>query len=159
VRLGAKQHDEVRAVFEAEYARLSAWCAALAGSQELGEELAAEAFSRLLANWSRVEKPRAFLYTVASNALNDVWRRQARRRRLLRLLAVSSSDVEPGPDNSIRDLIARLPERQRIAVLLHYYAQLPLREVAHQMDRPEGSVRRWIAEARAALRVQIEEVR
>jgi RNA polymerase sigma-70 factor (ECF subfamily) len=159
VRLGAKQHDEARAVFEAEYARLAAWCTALAGSRELGEELAAEAFSRLLARWSHVEQPRAFLYTVASNALNDVWRRQVRRRRVLRLLAVSAPDTEPGPDNSVRDLIARLPERQRIAVLLHYYAQLPLREVAAQMERPEGSVRRWVAEARATLRTQLEEVR
>jgi RNA polymerase sigma-70 factor (ECF subfamily) len=157
VRLGATQHEQARAVFEAEYPRLAAWCTALSGSAEVGEELAAEAFSRLLGRWSQVEQPRAFLYAVASNALNDIWRRQARRRRLLRLLAVSTPEAQPGPDNSVRDLIARLPERQRVAVLLHYYAQLPMHEVATHMDRPEGSVRRWVAEARTTLRAQLEE--
>jgi RNA polymerase sigma-70 factor (ECF subfamily) len=159
VRLGAKQHARVRVVFEAEYPRLVAWCSALAGDAAVGEEIAAEAFSRLLARWGQVEQPRAFLYKIAANALNDAWRRQTRRRRMLGLLAASTPEVEPGPDNSVRDLIARLPERQRIAVLLHYYAELPLGEVAANMNKPEGTVRRWIAEARVTLRAQLEDAR
>jgi RNA polymerase sigma-70 factor (ECF subfamily) len=159
VRLGNRQNEQARAVFEAEYPRLSAWCTALSGSREHGEELAADAFARLLGHWGRVDQPRAFLYTTASNALNDHWRRQARRRRLLRLLAVTTPETTPGPDTSLRDLIMRLPERQRVAVLLHYYAQLPTREVAAQMDRPEGSVRRWLQEAREALRTELENAR
>lgn len=159
MRLRGGQDDQARAVFEAEYARLSAWCTALSGSSELGEELAADAFARLLGHWSKVQQPRAFLYTAASNALNDHWRRQARRGRLLRLLAVTTAHTEPAVDNSLRDLIARLPERQRIAVLLHYYAQLPTREVAAHMGRPEGTVRRWLGEAREALRLDLENAR
>jgi RNA polymerase sigma-70 factor (ECF subfamily) len=159
VGLGSRQREQARAVFDAEYARLVAWCTALSGSREMGEELAADAFARLVGHWSKVEQPRAFLYAAASNALNDHWRRQARRRRLLRLLAVTTVQSQPGPDTSLRDLIARLPERQRVAVLLHYYAQLPTREVAAQMGRPEGSVRRWLQEAREALRTELESAR
>jgi RNA polymerase sigma-70 factor (ECF subfamily) len=157
VRLGAKQHARARLVFEAEYPRLVAWCTALAGDPAVGEEIAAEAFSRLLGRWGQVEQPQAFLYRVAANALNDVWRRQTRRRRMLSRLAASTPEVEPGPDNSVRDLIARLPERQRVAVLLHYYAGLSLGEVAAHMNKPEGTVRRWVAEARATLRAQLED--
>ena len=159
MRLGQKQHDRARMVFEAEYPRLAAWCTALAGDPAVGEEIAAEAFSRLLARWSQVEQPRGFLYKIATNALNDMWRRQTRRRRMLGLLAASTPDVQPAPDTSVRDLIARLPERQRIAVLLHYYAELPLREVAAHMNKPEGTVRRWVAEARVTLRAQLEDAR
>jgi RNA polymerase sigma-70 factor (ECF subfamily) len=158
VRLGKRQNEQAYAVFQAEYARLTAWCTALSGSAEHGEELAADTFARLLSHWSKVEQPRAFLYTTATNALNDHWRRQARRRRLLRLIAVTTVQTQPGPDTSLRDLIARLPERQRVAILLHYYAQLPTREVAAHMGRPEGSVRRWLQEAREALRTELENV-
>lgn len=159
MRLGPKQHERARLVFEAEYPRLAAWCTALAGDSLVGEEIAAEAFSRLLARWGQVEQPRSFLYKIAANALNDMWRRQTRRRRVLGLLAASAPEAVPGPDNSVRDMIARLPERHRVAVLLHYYAELPLAEVAAYMNKPEGTVRRWVAEARISLRTQLEDAR
>ena len=153
------RNEAAEALFAAEYPRLAAWCTALAGDADVGAEVAAEAVARLLARWRSVEQPRAFLYTVCANQLNDRWRREQRRRRGLRLLAVTARAVEPGPDSSVRDLIARLPDRQRLAVLLHYYAQLSTREVAQHVDAPESTVRRWLAEARATLRSNLEDAR
>ena len=144
-------------LFEAEYARLRAWATALAGEAAVGEDIAQEAFTRLLTRWTTVLEPRAFLYAVAANLLNDRWRQQQRRRSLLRLLARSADDTTPGPDGSVRDLISRLPDRQRIAVLLHYYGGLSVREVADHMHKPEGTVRRWLVEARAGLRAALED--
>lgn len=155
----ADRDEGAEALFTVEYPRLAAWCSALAGDAEVGAEIAAEAFARLLARWRTVERPRAFLYTVAANLLNDRWRREQRHRRGLRLLAVTAARVEPGPDTSVRDLIARLPDRQRLAVLLHYYAQLSTREVAQHLDAPESTVRRWLAEARATLRSDLQDAR
>lgn len=146
-------------LFEAEYARLRAWCTALAGDPVAGEDLAQEAFTRLLTRWTTVREPRGFLYVVAANLLNDRWRSQQRRGKLLRLLARASTDVAPATDMSLRDLIARLPERQRVAVLLHYYGGLPVRDVAEHMHKPEGTVRRWLTEARTALRTELEDAR
>lgn len=151
--------DEVHRLFVAEYARLRGWCTALAGEAAAGEDVAQEAFTRLLTRWATVSEPRAFLYVVATNLLNDRWRHQQRRRKLLGFLARDATDVTPGPDASLRDLIARLPDRQRIAVLLHYYGGLPLAEVAAHMNKPEGTVRRWLFEARESLRAELEEAR
>ena len=155
---GARQ-QAVRELFDAHYARLVAWCSALTNDQAAGEEIAQEAFARLLARWSAVEHARPFLYTVAANLVNDRWQQQRRGRALLRWLVVSTPTQVPGPDGSVRDLIRRLPERQRLAVLLHYYGGLSLVEVAAHLGKPEGTVRRWLAEGRATLRAQLEEAR
>jgi RNA polymerase sigma-70 factor (ECF subfamily) len=157
--LSAARERDVRELFDAEFPRLSAWCSALANDQAAGEDLAQEAFARLLARWQTVNDPRPFLYTVAANLVNDRWKRQQRSRSVLRWLASSTPVEVPGPDGSVRDLIRRLPERQRIAVLLHYYGGLSLVEVAAHLGRPEGTVRRWLAEGRATLRSQLEEAR
>ena len=146
-------------LFDAEYARLAAWCGALTNDRAVGEELAQEAFARLLGRWHAVREPRPFLYTVASNLVNDRWKQQQRNRSVLRWLAVSSPREVAGPDGSVRDLIRQLPERQRLAVLLHYYGGLSLVEVADHLGKPEGTVRRWLAEGRATLRAQLEEAR
>lgn len=155
----ASRNEAAEELFHAEYPRLSAWCTALAGDADIGAEIASESFSRLLGRWRSVEQPRAFLYAVSANQLNDRWRREQRRRRGLRLLAVTTTQAQPGPDVSVRDLISRLPDRQRLAVVLHYYAQLSTREVAQHLDAPESTVRRWLAEARATLRTDLEEAR
>jgi RNA polymerase sigma-70 factor (ECF subfamily) len=157
--LSAARERDVRELFDAEFPRLSAWCSALANDHAVGEDIAQEAFARLLARWQTVHDPRPFLYTVAANLINDRWKRQQRSRSVLRWLASSTPVEVPGPDGSVRDLIRRLPERQRIAVLLHYYGGLSLVEVAAHLGRPEGTVRRWLAEGRATLRAQLEEVR
>src|SRR6476620_6595524 len=122
--------EAARRLFEAEYARLRAWATALAGKATVGEDIAQEAFTRLLSRWTSVLEPRPFLYAVAANLLNDRWRQQQRKRTLLRLLARGVDEATPGPDGSVRDLISRLPDRQRIAVLLHSYGGLTVREVA-----------------------------
>lgn len=154
----ARQKD-VRELFDAEYPRLTAWCTALTNDRSVGEEIAQEAFARLLARWHGVREPRPFLYTVASNLVNDRWQQQRRTRAVLRWLAVTGPSDVPGPDGSVRDLIRRLPERQRLAVLLHYYGGLSLVEVASHLGKPEGTVRRWLAEGRTTLRAQLEEAR
>jgi RNA polymerase sigma-70 factor (ECF subfamily) len=42
-------------------------------------------------------------------------------------------------------------------VLLHYYADLPLAEVARVMHRPLGSIKSRLSEARARLAQLLEE--
>ena len=103
-------------------------------------------YARLLS----VRTPRAFLYTVAANLVRDHWRRETRDRGVRAALA-GEAYYRPGPDRSVRDLIDRLPERLRLPVLLHYYADLPVAEVAKVLGKPTGTVKRALSDARAAL--------
>ena len=136
-------------LFVAHYARLAGWIAGLVGERELAHDLATEAFVRLLGRWTRVEDPRAYLYVVASNLVRDHWRREETARRAAPLLV--ERRTEPPVDTTVRDVVRRLPERLRQPVLLHYYADLSVAEVARLLKRPEGTVKRALSDARTAL--------
>ncbi len=138
-------------LFDMLYAPLAGWAAAALGDEEAGHDVAAEAFTRLFARLSSVRSPRPFLYAVAANLIRDRWRAQAHDRALLSLLEQQQPQVWPAPDVSVRDIVERLPERLRLPVLLHYYADLPVAEAARVLHRPVGSVKRALSEARAAL--------
>jgi hypothetical protein len=51
--------------------------------------------------------------------------------------------------------VMRLPDDLRHILLLRYYAGLSVREVAHRMDLPEGTVRRRCYDARRLLRQRL----
>ena len=52
-------------------------------------------------------------------------------------------------------LVQSLPERLRNPVLLHYYADMPIREVAALLGRKEGTVKADLHAARELLRARL----
>jgi RNA polymerase sigma-70 factor (ECF subfamily) len=57
----------------------------------------------------------------------------------------------PNTDVEALQLLQELPHRQKACVVLHYYLDLPLREVAQVMDMPEGTVKTLIHRAKKRL--------
>lgn len=138
-------------LFTAHYARLAGWVRRLVDDDATAHDIAAEAFTRVLSRLTLVDDPRGYLYAAASNLVRDHWRRKERERRAYsRAFAVDDPDQAP-PDGSIRALVESLPDRLRTVVLLHYYADLPLREVSQVLGKPEGTIKRALFDARAQL--------
>lgn len=142
--------------WDAYFGPLAGYCGAVLADRELGSDVASEAFVRLWARWTSVEHPKAFLYAVATNLCRDHWKRAASERRAVTQIGRGLSDSQP-VDPWLRDLVDRLPEKLRQPVLLHYYADLPVAEVARALRRPEGTVKSQLADARRQLGIQIEE--
>jgi len=122
------------------------------------DDVVQESLTRAWRRWGtyREERgtPRVWLLAIVA----DRARRHARgvARRGIRLM--------PGPvviaGDSVLDLeaaIVRLSRRQRLAVELHYYADLSVAEVALVMGCSEGTVKSTLFDARARLRRQLEE--
>lgn len=137
-------------MFRLEFPRLAGFCAGLVGDPEVGADLAQEALARTWARWSAVEDPRAYAYLVATNLVRRQWKRRARDRQIRSVLLWRSSG-QSSPDGTLRDLVDRLPPRLRSATLLHYYADLPVEQVARLLHRPEGSIRQRLHQARQIL--------
>lgn len=145
--------------FYAEHApALTRYAYQLTRDAEQARDVAQEAFTRLLARWVSVREPRPYLYHVVTNVVRDSWKARARRERLYGVLSRGGDDV-PGPDLSVADAIARLPRGQREVVLLFYYADLPLADVAAAVHRPEGTVKWLLAQARERLALTLEDPR
>ncbi|MFD4539549.1 RNA polymerase sigma factor [Streptomyces bauhiniae] len=144
-------------LFAVLYPRLAGWCRCLVDDDETAHEIASEAFTRLWARWTSVSEPRGFLYVTAANIVRDHWRRLERERRAMRRATVEASVLPPAEqsDPSVRLLVQALPERLRIPTLLHYYADLPIREVAELTGRKEGTVKADLHAARELLRAHL----
>ncbi len=143
--------------FDTHFPRLAGYCATMTGDRHVGAEIAQEAFARLFAKWVGVRDPKAYVYLVATNVARERWRRAARERTAYADMAHRAAFVDhvAPPDFELRDLVERLPRRQRDAVLLRYYADLPVLDVAALMSLPEGTVKRLLHEARHALGLAI----
>ena len=129
----------------------------LTGDPHTGDELAQEALTRVYARWGLLRDPRPYAYRTVTNLARDRWRTSARETRSLQRL-VDDRMVE-APDTTTLDAVRRLTPALRDAVLLHYYADLPIDEVARVLRRPVGTVKRRLHDARAALAAALEETR
>jgi RNA polymerase sigma factor (sigma-70 family) len=133
------------------YRPLTAYCFRLVGDQSTAADVAQEAFTRLFARVITVRDPRAWLYLVATNLCRDVWRHNEKQRALVERAGQVSETTSAAHDMGLRDLVERLPTRLREVVVLHYYADLPVAEVARALRKPVGTVKRRLLEARALL--------
>jgi RNA polymerase sigma-70 factor (ECF subfamily) len=150
--------EAFEAVYEAHFGPLSGYLLSLVGDPGVAVDLAQEAFTRLLSRWRGVRDPRAWVFFVGTNLARDHWRSAARDRALVAESA-RAAVLAAGPhDPWLADLVQRLPVRLREAVLLHYYADLPLEEVARLTRRPLGTVKRRLHEARRALADALEDL-
>jgi RNA polymerase sigma-70 factor, ECF subfamily len=152
--------DAAEELFRAVYPKLAGWVRRLVDDDGTAHEIAAEAFVRLLARWTRVESPQSYLYMIATNLVRDHWRKTERERRAIRSATASSAldpVAYPVEDVDVRDLIQSLPPRLRDPFLLHYYGGFPIREVATLLHRPEGTIKADLFAARARLRAALGE--
>ena len=156
--MSRSQDTAASELFAALYPALAGWCRRLTDDDGTAHEIAAEAFTRLWARWTKVDEPRGFLYVTAANLVRDHWRRLERERRAMRRVtteAVLRGQREEGVDPSVRLLVQSLPLRLRTPVLLYYYADLPIREVAVLTGRKEGTVKADLHAARELLRSRL----
>ncbi|MFJ4920652.1 RNA polymerase sigma factor [Streptomyces sp. NPDC088725] len=145
-------------LFAALYPSLAGWCRRLVDDDGTAHEIASEAFTRLWARWTSVDEPRGFLYVTSANIVRDHWRKLERERRAMRragtevLVGGQGEGRDGQTDSSVRMLVQSLPERLRVPILLYYYADMTVREVAAVTGRKEGTVKADLHAARGLLR-------
>jgi RNA polymerase sigma-70 factor (ECF subfamily) len=142
-------------LYRAHFGPLSGYAVALTGDPATAVDIAQEAFTRLLARWRGVRDARAWLFYVATNLTRDHWRAVTRDRDLTERAGARLTDAQPSHDPWLRDLVERLPARQRQAILLHYYADISIDEIARLLHVPVGTVKRRLHDGRARLAVDV----
>lgn len=139
-------------------ASLTLYC----GDRWLAEELAQDALVRARERWDRVAEmasPGAWLHRVALNLANSRFRRRGAERRALRRMGRPNAAVEdPSTTDAVavRDAVAALPDSQRAALVLRYFADLSVAETAGVMGMTQGSVRSATHRALQALRAEFD---
>ncbi|SDY22850.1 RNA polymerase sigma-70 factor, sigma-E family [Micromonospora pattaloongensis] len=137
----------------------------LTGDPHLAQDLLQETMVRVQLNWRRVaraDSPERYVRRMLTNQYVD-WRRGSWFRRVI--LRAEHEEPRGLPDHAqatadrdqIWSWLARLPRRQRAALVLRYYEDLPDAEIAEVLGCAVGTVRASVSRALATLRAELVE--
>jgi RNA polymerase sigma-70 factor (sigma-E family) len=150
-------------VFAAHHAEALRIAYLLCGDPHRAEDAVADAFVRVYRRWRRggIEHPRSYIRRAVVNEVNSRFRRLAVERR--------EAARHHGDDRGMRDAadqlaeqdelfraLQQLPERQRTAIVLRYWGDLPEADVAEAMGTSVGTVKSSVSRGLARLRAVME---
>lgn len=122
-------------------------------SDTLANDVVHDAMIEVYRRWDGILDPGAYLNRAVLNRCRDVGRRRATVERAHASLARPA--VSDEPETPLAGLFDRLPFNQRAAVVLRYYADMTIADIATALDCPQGSVGPWIDRALKTLREQL----
>lgn len=144
---------------------------ALAGPVD-GDDVAQQAWMQALAAYPQLRSTRnlrGWLLTITTRCATDAHRARGRRPVPLEEVpdgtrpvttsphaAASALPHDALPDDALWTEVRRLPERQRLAVVLRYVVDLDHAELARQLGTTPTATRRLVSDALATLRVRAE---
>jgi RNA polymerase sigma factor (sigma-70 family) len=132
--------DRVEALFRREYEPMHRLAFTLLRCDAEAEEVVQDAFISVMGRLDTIANPGGYLRTTV---LNGARKHLARRRvhdRLDERVGTPNAAWSSGPEY-LTDLVDELPERNRIAVVLRYYAGWNATEIGEALDCPAGTVR------------------
>lgn len=130
------------------------------GDQGRAEELAQDAFVKACARWRRVsamDRPATWVYVAAVNADRRRYRRDAKALEVTPIVEdVSDGSASVLERLTVRAALGQLAPRQRLVIVLRYFAGLQVSEIADAMKCAEGTVKSTIHAALERLRIDLE---
>lgn len=130
----------------------------LVGDRVQAEDIAQEAFVRVLGRFSDIRNPEAFRAYLTRTVVS-LSKNYFRRRDLERSVARTGSDkvvVNREPDDDIFDALKTLPERQRAALVLRYCEDLSEQRTAEILGTTPKAVKSLVTRGLAAMRREVE---
>jgi RNA polymerase sigma factor (sigma-70 family) len=150
--------DELEALYRSRFEVFARVAASVTGDSERADDAVQEAFATAMRKRRsfRAEGPlEAWVWRIVLNAARSDARRNATP---VNFDDAPSANGHPERDAELREALARLPERQRTAVFLRYYADLDYAAIGEALGISPGTVAATLNAAHAALRGRLEEV-
>ena len=163
-------HEVFRELIERHQNAVVGTVAKMLGNASEAEDIAQQVFLRLWKSRERYQpsaKFTTFLYTITRNLVFNETRRKSRRKESSLDQRKDDYELElpsnPNhrPDNehlnaelraAIDQAIEALPEKQRLAVVLRRYQNLPYEEIGEVLDLTVSAVKSQLFRARGTLR-------
>jgi len=148
-----ESQDAVEALYRTDGERI--WRAVLAYTQDpdLASDAVAEAFAQALVRGSAIRSPARWVWRTAFRIAAGMLQERARSVRLV--------GTEPylmhEPGGQLLTGLASLPAKQRAALVLFYYADYPVRQIAEILRSNPIAVRVNLSRGRSRLRRILEE--
>ena len=157
----AAQSDPTRfgELYEENFARVYAFIARRVRNRQEAQDLTSQVFERALANLHRFEwrgTPfAAWLYRMASNAIADHYHAKARELKWQQP-EITNDEIEEAERRAILSrCLDRLPQEQKRVVIMRFFEERSIREVAEQTGKSEGAIKQLQWRALQKLRAEM----
>ena len=153
------------------------FCKSLTRSGQEADDLYQDTFLKAMELDTKIDwgqNPKSYLLSVAVRLWKNRRRKYAWRRRICEervyakeVSAQAWEDGEQSPEErllareeaaAVRQAVERLPERQRVIVLLYYMEELSVAQIAEVAKIPEGTVKSRLYQARKSLQRELEDI-
>ncbi|HVM16588.1 MAG TPA: sigma-70 family RNA polymerase sigma factor [Gaiellaceae bacterium] len=124
------------------------------------DDVTQEALERALRSLDRFDEARPLAPWISRIAANRALDELRRNRRLAELPADPPSDWAEEASEAhvaVAAAVARLAPEKRVVLVLHYWLDYTVREVAEALDLPVGTVAARLSRARAELREAMQD--
>jgi RNA polymerase sigma factor (sigma-70 family) len=139
----------VEAVYRSSWLALTRLAYLLVGDRSEAEDIVQSVFTTAVARWDAIVEPATYLRRAVVNRAHDVHRRSF--RDAMSVIGAEESIDEPDVDEVWR-FVRALPTAQRAVVVLRFYEDLALTDIAGLLGRPVSTVRSDLRRALTKLR-------
>src|SRR5689334_22574340 len=153
--------EEFKTVFVQSYPSVARTAWLLVGDREVAQEITQEAFIQLLLHWrkvSRFEQPVMWVRRVAirraQRERHRIWQRSGVERTAAPMPVAAGP---PEPDDEVRSAVDALPPKQRAVVILFYFEDRPMDEIAELLGCSVSSGWSQLHTARRKLALVLSE--
>ncbi|MGD9997253.1 MAG: RNA polymerase sigma factor [Ilumatobacteraceae bacterium] len=145
-------------VYNDSYRSLVAVARLTTGSNAPAEDLVQDAFADLYRRFEAVRSPDAYVRRAVMSRCTSWVRRRVTERRHLERQPPEEPALWTDPDTIVTmAAIGRLPIRQRAAIVLRYFSDMPEAEIAAALDCRPGTVKSLLARARTQLAKELND--
>lgn len=146
---------------------LARYAAVLTGSRDDAHDLLADVLIEAGTKWSRIgpmASPGGYVRSMVTSRFVDQRRRIGRARSRTTLVAQPPERPTDGGEGAVDDqdqltrLLSILTARQKAALVLRYYLDLPDRDIARELGCTRPTVRSLIARGLSTLRATLPSV-
>ena len=151
--------DELEALYRSRFDVFARVAASVTGDSERARDAVQEAFAtavRKRGSFRSEGSLEAWVWRIVLNAARSDARRSI---PVVQYDEPASANGYSEGDAELRVALARLPERQRTAVFLRYYADLDYMAIGEALGISTGTVAATLNTAHAALRTRLEAIR
>ncbi len=153
------------------------FCVYLTRSRQEAEDLYQETFLKAVELGRKIEQernPKSFLLSVTLHIWKNRKRKYGWRQRIAGMQSMEDKDSAVWREQSgqtpedgvldreerqaVREAVDRLPEKMKMAVLLYYMEEIPVKQIAALLKVPPGTVMSRLHHARKILKKELEDI-
>jgi RNA polymerase sigma-70 factor (ECF subfamily) len=158
--------DAFTQVFYRHYDMIFRYCAHRLFDRHAAEDVSSTVFLKIVRNIGRFEGDdlsfKKWLFKIANNAINDYLRQQKQRASTIEAVVdmtrTNSSNPKVNSNSKVRKLallrksILNLKPKYQAVIMLHFFEEMKLIEIANILGSKPSTVRNWLHRALVKLR-------